>query len=210
MFALNHINGFGVGVDELVLVSQIANNNGSGTDAAPTITLPSGIVAGNLLVASIGCNGNNTWTWPAGWSELSDSGSLSVAYRVADGTETTVAPTQNGTSTTAWVAFNIRGQAATSYIEAGTTATGSSTAPNPPSLTPTWSNTPTLFIAVVRSKSTSVTGYPSGYSNTQTSSGSTVSHSSATKTIPGAAEDPGTFTTGNDNWSAQTVAIRGK
>jgi hypothetical protein len=76
-------------VPEFFAVSSATN---SGTTV--TISKPSGVIEGDLLVASV--NGGevkgSTWTAPSGWTEVLDQGSgaaLSLAYKVATSSEPT-------------------------------------------------------------------------------------------------------------------------
>lgn len=52
-----------------------------------TITLPTGIVEKDLLLAFHAAGQSMSHTWPAGWTELFDVGGFSGGYRVADGSE---------------------------------------------------------------------------------------------------------------------------
>lgn len=54
-----------------------------------TITKPSGVVSGDLLIAIV-LGGNGTWTGDTGWTEAIDQGAtpgIRVAYKVAGGSE---------------------------------------------------------------------------------------------------------------------------
>ena len=67
--------------------------NGKGT--THTVNLPSTINAGDLLVAFLATDGDNTTTWPnegTDWIQIFEVSDvrdihLSVAYRIADGNE---------------------------------------------------------------------------------------------------------------------------
>ncbi len=75
------------------------------------VSMPSGIVSGDLLISFFTVEGSPTITWPAGWTEFATRssgvvGKTSIAYRQADGTEgstitvTTTAPASQSTHCT--------------------------------------------------------------------------------------------------------------
>lgn len=75
-------------------VEATATTDGSSSTATPAIDLPSGIAAGDILLAAISVStAPVTLDWPAGWTEMAEGvqGSTddvgSFAYRIADGTE---------------------------------------------------------------------------------------------------------------------------
>jgi hypothetical protein len=81
-------------------VATWANKSDGITSTNHTMTLPSGIEAGDLLIAWLRVNGNTAITWPAGWTEFFEDASDSTddvtgaARRIADGGEgSTIAPT---------------------------------------------------------------------------------------------------------------------
>lgn len=70
----------------LVSASAIA---ASATDTL-VVSKPSGVQAGDLLLAIMACNDTRTWTGDTGWTEIFDTGAapgLRAAYRIATGTE---------------------------------------------------------------------------------------------------------------------------
>jgi hypothetical protein len=94
-------------------------------------------------------------------------------------------------------------------------ATGS-TAPNPPSLTPSWGAADTLWLAVTGWSEGTITAsaFPTNYTNTG-QNGTGVAGSEGVsigwgfRELNAASEDPGTFTLGSAaNWVAFTIAIR--
>ncbi len=68
--------------------STTANYAGAGA-ANPSINVPSGVQASDLLVAfwHTFSSSSNSWTPPSGWTELADTTPLCVAYKVASGSE---------------------------------------------------------------------------------------------------------------------------
>jgi hypothetical protein len=70
---------------ELVAVSAVA----TGTNTL-SISKPSGVVAGDILIAVISDSAGETWTGASGWTEIADRGTgvgLRIAYKVAGITE---------------------------------------------------------------------------------------------------------------------------
>lgn len=197
-----------------------------------TVTLPSGIKANDLLIVCLDKGSTSaTINALAGWTELLDEASangLYIAYRYADGTEgASITLTSSANTRCASIVYRIAGaiDPATTPPAIGTTATGTSTAPNPPSVTPpsskdylfiafagmageeadddTWGNTaPTNYTpSVPRQKTAGTVGTNLG--------GLILSAERALTT--GSAEDPGAF--GVDvsaAWRAQTIIVHPK
>jgi hypothetical protein len=108
------------------------------------VTLPGGIVPGALLIVL--CNKGSTaatFNALAGWNELVDentAGGMTAWYREADGTEgASVTFTSSANTRSAEIVLLIWNAAkvAIQPPEISAVATGASTDPNPPSLTPT-------------------------------------------------------------------------
>lgn len=122
-----------------------ATNESATTSAGTshTINLPTGIVAGDLLLIFLG-KGSVAATIDAlaGWTELLDENQARggyVAYRWADGTEgATIDLTSSASTKSASVAYRISGaeNPATQAPEVSSVGTGTSNAPNPNSLSP--------------------------------------------------------------------------
>ena len=81
-------------------------SQGFGSSVSPG--LPSSRITGNLLigvVAAAVAGGSRTFSWPAGWNVIDDNTSTgtnaSVAWRVVDGTESSVTVTWTGGNTSA-------------------------------------------------------------------------------------------------------------
>ncbi len=190
-----------------------SSNNSSSPMAA---TLPTGIVVGELLLAICDVAGNGSVTTPTGWTSLLNATSgtaatdrrLVVFYRTADGTEGSSVSIANSLSSMAVITLRISGWKGT---PAAATATGGTTSPDPPSLSPSWGSADTLWIAAAACRGTSVSVFPSGFSNTQSSqiTGGVNSFAvSAELDATTATEDPGTFTQQSNNWAAATIAIQ--
>ena len=196
---------------------QVAATNTS-TAASSTsivISLPSGIANGDLLIAMCFGYADRTHTWPAGWTELwdSDTGNIAAAgaYRVADGGEgSTITVTLGiGATSSSHITYRITGYQGTP--EVGTAVGGNSTTPDPPSVTPSWGSTKTLWIAAASENSTSVaTAAPTNYGNLITVAAANNSAMSATRELEASSENPGGFTIPSSvEWHAQLIAIRG-
>lgn len=123
--------------------SGTVNNITSSNATTHTLNMPTGLRAGHLLLAFITFDGNPAVTWPAGWTELGSAANGSdvksqVYYRVATGTEgaTQTITTDAGQHMTCILEM-ISGHASSTTPPAiSTAATGTSTSPNPGSLTP--------------------------------------------------------------------------
>jgi hypothetical protein len=198
-----------------VAATSIGNVGGSRVSSS-SVNLPAGVVAGNLLIIVFACENNGAQpSTPTGWSLLSgptvNGIGLTIFYKTAAGGETSVT-VSHGNNRTAWTCYRISGWQGTP--EVGTAATGSSTAPNPPSLTPSWGSTKTLWLATAALAGNSGTPtYPTNYTNgisdksTQAGVGDARAMS-AQRELAAVSEDPGAFTTTSGSWVAQTIAIR--
>ena len=211
--------------------TPIILNTSSGADVGDqtshTISLPATVAYGDRIVVALGCTTVSAVTWPAGWTEIVDSNTasanISIAYRDCDGTESggTVVPTTPGGElfSAAWVVIHLQaGSFHSSAPEVATSYTGSpDTAPDPPSLTPSWGSTETLWLAFAagsRTPNNTHTVAPTGFSGllTQTATSGTAQGNIgyAYKEERASSQDPSAFTTSaSDIWVGATVAIRG-
>ena len=103
------------------------NTSSSAPATSHTVSLPTGIVSGDLLIVTFASNANAiTHSWPAGWTELYDqtSGTMSgsAAYRRADGTE--------GGTITVTVPVAAGQQADVSFWATATDLSGNESAPS--------------------------------------------------------------------------------
>ncbi len=197
-----------------------------------TLTWPTGITAGDLLLLFLGIDGNVTVT-PAGtgWvatTPFTGSGGACSGHahkKVADGSETgTFTATVSGSESGGWRIYRIsgwEGTLGTTFDNAATTggvatvrvSGGDSANPNPANLDPlNWATEDTLWIAgcaVDTSRTISV--YPLADNNTADVSGGAGGATLGLCTLNDAvsAKDPGTFTISTaDQWGAITVAVR--
>jgi len=189
-----------------------------------TVSLPTGISAGDLLLVFTSIDSQNeTVTFPAGWTKIADHSSNSgvssaFAYREADGTEgTTIDATTVGTEKSVHTSYRITGAEVPSTqapeVSTGTDATNTS-APDPDSLTPAGGAADFLWFAItaIDGRGTDVTDYPINYTNTEyhenSTGGGAVAIGIARRENNAASEDPGAFTLdGNTGWEAATLVV---
>jgi len=208
-----------------VAATNSGNNNTAGT--SHTCNLPASISAGDLLILSVSAD-NTTISTPSGWTQLctdinGTGARLSVFYKVAGGSEGGTVSVSTGASTrSSHASYRITGYSGTPEAQ---TTNGSSTTPDPPSLTPSWGTFKTLWIVALASKtaivftSHTVSAYPTGYSNNQISAlanwtVSTTTHNLrntiANRVKAVSADNPSTFTISQSGtWSVATIAVQG-
>lgn len=117
-----------------------STTNNLGSTSQP-VNISSRTLVGDLLVAMVGGEADRIYTWPAGWTELADevngtSSSATVAYKVAESSDigSSITVSSSGTSQkSASFCLSIRGAWALPNIS--TVAVGTSTSPDPNSLT---------------------------------------------------------------------------
>ena len=203
-----------------------------GTAAAAStsvITLPSTINSGDMLLAIFTANGGtgSTITWNSSavgtWTQLASNTQSTgfrseIWYRFADGTEDgkNVTIDLDTARTSAWIVYRVSGiSPVTPNITSADFAQSSTSTPNPPSLTPSWGQQDTLWLAVLShgGLSGTITGVPANYSNNVASYGSgttRVSIFSTDRSLNASTEDPGTYTrSSTGNSLALTIALRG-
>jgi hypothetical protein len=178
------------------------------------VTLPNGVEVGEMLVAVLAVAGNPTLTWPAGWTVAfsgNNGGSvkLNVAWRVADGTEPrSLVVTSSAGLRSASVAYRVDRHGGAVYASAS--ATGSSTAPNPPSLSPGPGSHRYLWLAVEGHDGNEVptSGFPTSYRDKIGEVINGGNCAAAARQLLAASEDPAAFTLPSSNpWVAATIAV---
>lgn len=201
------------------IVKGVSASSAGGTTLSAT--LPSGIVAGDIIIIilAIAAGTSRTFTTPTGYTDLRNTtagGNLrrvGILKRTADGSEgsfVSIAISGTGSPGVSALAALIGGASSGPEISASGSS-GSSTSPNPPSLAPSVAGN-YLWIAVEAHQHVNpASAGPSGYSNLVTSSISATENSSvgmAFRTYSGSSEDPGAFTIPNSSqWFADTIAI---
>src|SRR5574341_1316784 len=186
------------------------------------ITMPSGIVAGDLLIVihSTDLNGG-TRTWDGGFNEILDdtttNTNIGVAYKIATGGDT-LTVTRSAQDRFSAIALRITAASwhGTTPPEISTIATGSSTTPDPNSVTASWGAADNLFIAFhghdTTTANASVTVWPANYAQNQIEGpycSSSGEPNLATRELAAASDDPGTFTiSASRPWKAGTIVVR--
>jgi hypothetical protein len=196
---------------------EIRFNGGSDTTGTShTVYLPSNISSGNLLLVffSIYVSSVPTITFPGGWTQLYNTTYSTYVrsgawYRVADGTEgATITVTTSTNASSAHTSYLLTQYSGTPE---GAAATGSSAAPDPPNLTPSWGAKDTLWFAVCGTGAFggSVTSYPTNYADGKLYLYTSGGNATAIRQLNAASENPGAFTLSSSAfWVAGTVAIQ--
>lgn len=206
--------------DNFPVVMAINGGNDVVNQLNHTVNLPTGIVAGDLLIVIFASDGTPAITFPPGdWTLLfsrdADAGSVKCEghYRIANGTETaTIVVTTDANQMTSHTSYRIVNYTG---LPENVVTDGLSANPNPLNLAPTWDEFErvNLWLAVCANDGNqSVTLYPAGYTsgrNDRSADAEGVGVGSAVLLNDyGATEDPGTFTlSGADGWVADTIAI---
>jgi len=186
------------------------------------ITMPSGIVAGDLLLCLYSCDGNDTQTAPGDWVPMTAGvSSSSVVHRhffkIADGGDSLTVTSGGGNQQASAVCYRISGwdpdETVGNTIQITETTGSGDSSPDPPSNTPNNGSQEYLFIAMGGcDRRTFDTTTPSGYSNLQRaqSAGANGSSTATAEKIEtkSAAEDPGVFgIASNDEWTSATIIV---
>ena len=209
------------------VVETTATSSEASNTSSHTVSLPASIQAGDLLVAFFAVDGNPTVTWPnegTDWIQFHDTSSnpsgrvrFSTAWRAADGLEGgSITVSTSNTQQSAHGVVRISGaeDPATQAPEIDVIARGTSTTPNPLTVTPTGGAKDYLFLAAFASdRNRTVDGFPSnmatgpellvnGSSNNAVSFGFDADAENATSF------NPDTFLiSASDEWIATTVAV---
>lgn len=186
------------------------------------VTLPSGIVAGDLLLMIARAAYNRVCTTPTGWTEVLAStdtgfGVAHVFARVADGNEgATVTVDISSAARIATNTYCISGWAGTIATDVDALFSAANSA-DPPSLTAGWGAADNLWIAGYTSRRCDWTQVaPTDYGNLieavntpPTATSMYVGVASARRMLNAATENPATFATvSRDAYNAVTIAVR--
>lgn len=172
--------------------------NGRTNVTPTTVTMPSGIASGDILVLySCGWPGL-TLSTPSGWtvagfSTQADSVKLTVFYKIADGTEpSSYSLTHGGGNYIGWTCVRYTGASSVSFAFTAVTH-------DPPNLAPSWGSADTLWVAGLcfRGQPSQVTAIPTGFgdtihSNTQLAGTNTVSVCHLSEAV--SSKNPASFT----------------
>lgn len=204
-----------------------------------TVSLPSGVQVGDLLIVIMGFRDRTftttTVSFPSGWTELvtrtSGTSQGVVYYKVATATEAGAAsisvaasPTGGTGARCAHVVYRIQkntytGTPEAAYINATSMLT-SGINPNPPSLTPSWGSAKNLWIAGAAgtraaTDPNTTTFVPASFSDgiysfdSDNTGSSSGSVSTATRQFEGTTLDPAAFALSTGIYRAFTIAIKG-
>ena len=202
---------------------QVAATNGgnhASNSTSHTVNLPTGIVAGNLLLVFFSSDAAPTITFPEGWTELfTKSYSTSIKgglwYKVADGEEgASISVDTSSSQMTAHTSYRITGFSGTP--EAGVAVSSSGAPSNPPSLSPTWGAKDTLwfFCCAINGEDpfVSIDSYPANYGNGRydySDDAEGAGMGTARRELNTETEDPGAWTMSNTPRNmANTIAIQ--
>lgn len=208
------------------VVAALTTSTESSDVTTHTMNLPSGIIAGSLLMAFVTVDGNPTTTPPTGWTSLVNSvvggaggAQSNVWYKKATGSEgSTVTFETSNAQASAHIVIRCAAHAdvAVQAPEQGSMLGGTDTNIDPPSLTPTGGAKDYLWIAWMSSDTDAlgqnVTAYPTNYTahqtNVQVSGVGGANVAIATRELNAASEDPGPFTIANaDGYRTRTFAV---
>lgn len=192
------------------------------------VAMPATVNAGDLLLMMYAGDDSiaaATLTTPTDWSALSgptDSPSSAqfVVYgkdAVGDEDGTTVDVVCSTTQKGVAHVWRISGWGGTlaDDVDVGTAATGTSTTPNPPSVTAGWGSDTNLFISCFGGNNdNTVSAFPTSYTGNNNSNNSTGGTGGATvascsRALTAASDDPSTFTwSESTGWVAQTIVVK--
>ena len=201
------------------VVSSSALSSRGSADLADVITMPSGIVAGDLILVFHSTDvGGGTRTWSNGFTELKDedpTSNVGIGYKIAAGGDT-LTITKTVSERFSAIALRITSWHGTTPPEVAAAVTGTSVNPNSGSLSPSWGAADTMWITMhghdTTTSDSSITAWPTNYTQNQiqgTYFSSSGEPNLATRELNAATEDPGAFTQSLSRpWRAYTVAVR--
>lgn len=169
--------------------------------------MPSGITAGDILLAFVVLPTSTSITWPAGWTGITQATktglTIGVAKKVAAGSDTLTFTTALSTES-AHITYRAYSNDTTTNV--GTLAAGTTGSPDSPTLT-NGDSQKYLWIAVGASGA-AISGYPSGYTGNQVTENVTNGYIAvATKNSETDSENPAAFSATSGTWYAQTISI---
>ena len=200
-----------------------ATNTTADTDASPTtVAMPSGIVAGNLLIVICSADVGDTITQSGGsdWTKLEQTNQagvigLVIFAKLAVGSDT-LTLTSTGSNDIACVSMRITGHSVSNVstgIKRGTAATGTNAAPNPPNLAPGTARDWLFIECFAADDDDNTTPYEStnytAVAQIESASSTTSSLCAvASRNLNGTSDNPGVMAmAATEEWVAQTIAI---
>ncbi|MCC7290086.1 LamG domain-containing protein [bacterium] len=183
------------------------------TDATShTITMPSGINVGELLIIVFSVDGNPTVTIGSGnWTKLGQASNgttvtQAIFYKVAEGSDTATVSTSS-TQEASHIVYRISGAGDTI---SGTSANGSSTNSNPPNHNPGTTNN-YLWIATRGGDAQVVASVPptnfANYKSIGAQNSTGASSNTSTRVHQASSLDPGTWTSTTEQWVSYTISV---
>lgn len=200
-----------------VVESAVNSLSGGFTDTTLTVTLPTSIASGDLILIAFACDGTPTVTAPSGYTQLLASAFNSrriVWYKWSSGSEpSSVDVTVDVGEAMAAVAMRISGADSNTDPEGNGDIEGTNV-PNPLSLSPSWGSDDNLWVIGTGGDGRcTVTTWPTNYSTN--TAGTYYDHSNGThlwvawRTAAAATEDPGAFTLNlSDQTGYFTIGVR--
>ena len=179
------------------------------------VAMPGTVAAGRLLIVILASS--FAVTTPSGWTlkktiSATSSCILNVYTRIADGTEggTNV---NFVTSSGDFVAAHVYYASDANYnasicFAVSTGATGTSTTPDPDSLTSGFGAVDTTWIAACVAATNDITGFPASYGNTAETYFLYGILGTADRDVNGSSQNPGSFTIASAAWAAITIGIQ--
>lgn len=202
--------------------------DGTTASAAPVVNLPATIRAGDtLFVVFRAALAGTINSWPTGWNEMFDASpdaaddQMAAAWKKADGTEGASITLSSTLAKFGAIAYAVQDAADPEITppQLSTVATGTSTAPNATTCTPTGGAKDYLWLTFTgrEGEATVPPTYPTNYtvsqltatSGTAGSVGTNVRVSGAVRTnLNAASEDAGAWAfSASDDWTAYTIAF---
>lgn len=218
----SYYNSANKGVGDVVPTFPVVEATNTSVETSTTqshnVALPSGIVAGQLLLVYIRTF-QGSYSAPSGYTTVVQEGLFSVFKRITDGSEgstVTVSADVNGRS--AHISALLSGFDASDGGQVEGLSAGNTNTYDPPSITPSWGEGPALYMPTASARaffnSTNITAAPSGYPefvSIRSGSGSDgeVSIGMAWREVDAASENPGAFSGQGSAPRAINVAVKG-
>lgn len=204
------------------LVGTPSNTKTISNATSHTLTYPSGVTSGELLIAIGAIDGVPTVSgWPSGWVEIADSNSgansIFIAYKFADGTESgNFTVTSSASEQGSFYVFRIQNANVSTPPAISSSSVGTNTVPSVANINPAdWGTEDTLWIAALSiDASRTVSSYPPDLTDNRNSSasGGTGGATAAFASVGSAVETyiaGGSFTISvSDDWISYTIAVR--
>lgn len=196
------------------VVAGQTNSSSAVAGSSHTLSLPSSIAAGDLILIQARWLSATVPTPPTGWTQLYQlvQGSVNSIglYKIAAGGETTVTITFSASvSTVRSVSHRITGHG--SAIEAATNVQASSANHDPPNLAPSWGSADNLWLVTAAGGTSNYTTVPANYGNSVFDPSTALSDAlivCARRTLTASSENPGTFTNASNNGLTATIAVK--